>query len=254
LFLVTIAIQRSSWNKIQSISLLSNEVSSSTLLQGTTENLGRTSSTARSRQSNQRWSSNPCPAWQNSGAEVRCARHPSLGGTRRDTLAGASSFCVGGAISQACLMVAQIQEDLSPQWKGPCQEAAASMARPMSNLLTPPGLIRTKHLPGPINEARNAKLDPMPNQPGAWINTKRGCHCLQVDKVGGGLGLLKAGSKTAVPGALKRTTSVFHWEYLSALLTDRDNASMKAPKVRRAIKVHSTDPNPEPPDHRPFSW
>jgi hypothetical protein len=190
------------------------------------------------------WNKGPvCKAsltrWSEAGYTSRCKL---LNATR-----------VGGAIAQSRLMVARVLHALAPQWTWPCEEAAAAMARPMSNLLTPPGLVRTKHHPGPIAEAASAKLEPMPNQPGAWIQTERGFRRLQLDEVGRGLGLNKASSTTAVPGPLKRTTSVFHWEYLSEILTNRDAASMTAP-TRTSVQDHTTRPSPAVPAPPPFSW
>jgi hypothetical protein len=176
-------------------------------------------------------------------------RWADVGYTSRCKLINATR--VGGAIAQSRLMVARIQKDSAPHWQWPCEEAAATMARPMSNLLTPPGLVRTHHQSGPITKAANAKLDPMPTQPGAWIQTERGFRRLQLDEVGRGLGLLKAGSKLAFPGPLQRTTSIFHWEYLSEILTNHDEASMTAPTRPQARRHHppASPAGPETPEH-----
>jgi hypothetical protein len=78
-------------------------------------------------------------------------RWADVGYTSRCKLINATR--VGGAIAQSRLMVARIQKDSAPHWRWPCEEAAATMARPMSNLLTPPGLVRTHHQSGPITKA-----------------------------------------------------------------------------------------------------
>jgi hypothetical protein len=79
---------------------------------------------------------------------------------------------VGGAITQSRLLVARIQTQCPPQWSWPCEEAAAAMARPMSNLLTSPGLVRVKHRNESIPDAYDARTDPMPTQLGSWIRTE----------------------------------------------------------------------------------
>jgi hypothetical protein len=174
-----------------------------------------------------------------------------VGYTSRCKLVNATR--VGGAITQSRLMVARVQDEFAQQWRWPSEEASAAMARPMSNLLTPPGLVKTKHHQGSKADASDARTEPMPTQPGAWILTERGIRRLQLDEIGRGLGLPKSGSKEAVPGILTRTTSVFHWEYLSELLTEQDTKSMKTPK-RPRIKVHpGEDPIPGEP-MVPFSW
>jgi hypothetical protein len=124
----------------------------------------------------------------------------------------------------------------------------------MSNLLTPPGLVRATYRKEFIPDTYDSRTDPMPTQPGSWIRTDRGYRRLQLDEIGRGLGLLKVGSKTAAPGLLQQTTSVFHWEYLSELLTERHRGPMAAPKAGRTKQPSTASTTGPDTERAPFAW
>ena len=82
---------------------------------------------------------------------------------------------VGGAVLQSRLLVIRIQKEFQSLWMWRCKEID-EQRRPMSNLLTPPGLVPRKLYAHPPQGARvaSAQSDPMPAFPGAWIKTKQG--------------------------------------------------------------------------------
>ncbi len=51
---------------------------------------------------------------------------------------------VGGAIQQEKLITARVQQEWGHAWKWDPEEAQPDLIRPMSNLLTPPGLVPYK--------------------------------------------------------------------------------------------------------------
>jgi hypothetical protein len=163
---------------------------------------------------------------------------------------------VGGATTQARLLVARVTYEWSHLWLWGTEETGADTPRPMSNLLTPPGLIRAHtYVTGRTGDPV-AHIHPMPSLIGAYIQTERGTRRLLPEESGRGLGLPKEwqiSPKRITSGLLARTTSLFHWEYLSATL------------LREARPVTNPDPlltGPELKDRTrptlvqnpPFSW
>ena len=124
---------------------------------------------------------------------------------------------VGGALSQLRLLVARVRLDVRTQWHWPDLSTDVSQ-RPMANLLTPPGLCKSKFIRRPQGLIMNASTDPMPSHPQALIRTDKGVRMLQTDEFSRGLGFTKSESELVTGGLARRTTSVFHWEYLSTAL------------------------------------
>jgi hypothetical protein len=63
--------------------------------------------------------------------------------------------------------------------------------RPMSDLLTPPGLVRShNYVDGRVGDTI-ALLDPMPPTMGAYVQTTRGTQRLMPEETGRGLGIPK---------------------------------------------------------------
>jgi len=92
----------------------------------------------------------------------------------------------------------------------------ATVTRSMSNLLTPLGLVPKRlYLQRKSGHFPHAHRDPMPHQSGAFIETKKGVRCLTADELARGLGILKGADQNLREKPLKRTTSLFRWEYLS---------------------------------------
>ena len=113
--------------------------------------------------------------WDQLGYGTRCKR---MSATR-----------YGGAMVHDRLIVVRTAVDL-PTWEWAPEEAAAEVVRPMSNLLTPPGLVRTRYekeesVCCPVPDAH---VDPMPAVAGSLIRTERGLRRLQRDEAYRGLG------------------------------------------------------------------
>jgi hypothetical protein len=129
---------------------------------------------------------------------------------------------VGGAINQSRLLVARVKHEWGHLWIWNTEETEMNMARPMSNLLTPPGLIRSAtYVNGRIGDPI-ARLNPMPSNMGAYIKTERGTRRLLPEESGRGLGIpkeWKVDPSKITKGLLSRTTTLFHWEYLSSTLS-----------------------------------
>ncbi len=70
----------------------------------------------------------------------------------------------------------------------------------------------------------------MPSTVGAWIRTEKGIRRVSLEETSRGLGLPKdTGVKITAP-LLEQTTSLFHWEYLSAsLLTTKKETTSPSP-------------------------
>ena len=74
-----------------------------------------------------------------------------------------SATNVGGAFNQARLLVARVKLDWSHLWVWPMEETKIDTPRPMSNLLTPPGLVGAhKYVAGRTGDPI-ALLHPMPS-------------------------------------------------------------------------------------------
>jgi hypothetical protein len=126
---------------------------------------------------------------------------------------------VGGAIRQDRLIVARVQKKWNHLWKWDAKEASSELICPMSNLLTPPGLVPCRSYDR--HSDRNppdARTDPMPEQCRAWIHTEKGVQRLSLEETSRGLGILKDTEVPLSPSLLKNTTSLFHFEYISSSL------------------------------------
>ena len=88
----------------------------------------------------------------------------------------------GGAISQVRFVVARVKLEFSGAFDWPDIINNDAPPRAMSNLLTPPGLLRKRHFdPGSFQGAGAIYevTSPMPASPGRWVYTKReygGCN------------------------------------------------------------------------------
>jgi hypothetical protein len=125
---------------------------------------------------------------------------------------------VGGAIQQDRLLIARVHNAYNESWRWDTSDRAPDVIRPMGNLLTPPGLVNLRHYvrhPSP-DQLPHALRNPMPGRLGAFICTERGVRRVHPDETARGLGIPKTDSNRATSSMLQRTTSVFHWEYLSA--------------------------------------
>jgi hypothetical protein len=130
-----------------------------------------------------------------------------------------SATDVGGAINQSRLLVACVKHKWSHLWIWSTEETNLEIARPMSNLLTPPGLVRSNaHVQGRTGDPI-AQRDPMPSVMGAYIQTERGTRRLSPEESSRGSGVpkeWKADPTRITKGLLSRITTLFHWEYLSS--------------------------------------
>ena len=163
---------------------------------------------------------------------------------------------VGGAINQSRLLVARVQHEWSHLWMWGTEETELETARPMSNLLTPPGLVRASYVQGRTGDPI-AHRDPMPSTMGAYIQTERGARRLLPEESSRGLGVPKewrVESKRITKGLLERTTTLFHWEYLSSTLSrparPMPSQKGKAPALSWSELRNKTRPKPQV----PFSW
>mgnify|MGYP000066861504 CR=1 FL=1 len=129
---------------------------------------------------------------------------------------------VGGAIQQVRFLAVRVQEDWASYWHWPDFEKDSFQVRSMSKLLTPPGLVSVRDYRTPAGPCYlpDARTDPMPNRPKAWIKTEEGPGgCMRTRQ----LGLPKEwnwGLAALDPGLLSQTTSLFLWEYLSETLSN----------------------------------
>jgi hypothetical protein len=126
---------------------------------------------------------------------------------------------VGGAITQARLVVARVSLSWSHLWEWGPLEGALQFPRPMSNLLVPAGLLKSPYyVTGRMGDP-DAKTTPMPGQVKAYISTEKGVRRLLPEETGNGLGIPKQWKlepQQFTTGLLDRTTSIFHWEYLAS--------------------------------------
>jgi hypothetical protein len=164
---------------------------------------------------------------------------------------------VGGASSQSCLVVIRIVACDSERWTWDEFEAAQNCVRPMSNLLTPPGLLRrTKYLAKWPGAAYDPGLDPMPSRVGAMIVTDQGFRRLRHEESARGLGLPKGPGPEPTRAILERTTTVFHFEYLVGCWPrDPSPQTSEPPNVQRGSD-EPADPSPIDPkaaNYR-FEW
>jgi hypothetical protein len=163
------------------------------------------------------------------------------------------------AFNQARLLVARVSQEGSHLWIWNREETETESPRPMSNLLTPPGLVGAhKYVNGRTGDPI-AFLEPMPSSMGAYIQTERGTRRLMPEESGRGLGIpkeWKIDPKGITNGLLKHTTNLFHWEYLSATLSraageTKESKPLPQPLTWKAVKNESQG---DPAQHAPFSW
>jgi hypothetical protein len=145
--------------------------------------------------------------WQQMGY-VSCCRH--IGATH-----------AGGAILQSRLLVVRIQLQWSHLWVWATEETELNLPRPMSNLLTPPGLVpRNAYVKG-LKGMPDATTCPMPERLGAFIQTEKGARRVTPEELTRGIGVPRTWSlplTVLTDGVLRQMTSVFHWENLSESL------------------------------------
>ena len=148
---------------------------------------------------------------------------------------------LGGAIIQPRLLVVRILEPRKWIWD---TINPSSQRRPMSNLLTPPGLLYQRarqyysKVQGNVYEAHR---DPMPETPGRWIRTDRGIRRLLAEEVARGLGVPKSwhvNPNDYTTKKLQATTSVYHWEYIAQCIYQQENSRVKIESLRiKAPKI-----------------
>ena len=168
---------------------------------------------------------------------------------------GGGTCHVGGAIAQVRLLVARVPEECSSVWSWGTYPPPPYHPRPMSNLLTPPGLIKSTSYCCLTLDSPQATSDPMPCFPGAWIITEHGHRRLLLDECARGLGIPKdwrLDPRKLNGNTLLRTTSVFHWEFLSTSFLPTVSTSYQAGSSSpSATIVPSSLTDMSPP---PFSW
>jgi hypothetical protein len=133
-----------------------------------------------------------------------------------------SATNIGGAIVQSRLLVAQVKQAWSHPWVWNLKESKADLPWPMSNLLTPAGLIKSSCYVMNIGGAPDMLTEPMPGFVGAYITTDWGIRQVLPEETGQGLGIpkeWKVEPYDMTKGLLDQITSLFHWEYLSYTLS-----------------------------------
>jgi hypothetical protein len=162
---------------------------------------------------------------------------------------------IGGAIHQKKLIVARVQKEWSHAWKWAPEEAQPDLIRPMSNLLTPPGLVPYKAYDRKsTRDPPDARTEPMPGTLGAWIKTEKGIRRVTLEETSRGLGLQKGLATSPTVSLVENTTSIFHWEYLSAsLVTNKRRATNKpGPDPRTTIDPSQEEKSEE--EQEAFTW
>jgi hypothetical protein len=166
---------------------------------------------------------------------------------------------VGGAINQSRLLIARVKREWSHLWVWSTEETEINTPRPMSNLLTPPGLVGShKYVSGRSGDPV-AIIHPMPSVMGAYVETERGTRRLMPEETSRGLGVpkeWKVDPKKITKGSLERTTSLFHWEYLSTTLSRVERAKAKSDPLPRPLNWNEMrdKTRPTPVKNVPFSW
>jgi hypothetical protein len=156
----------------------------------------------------------------------------------------------------------QSKQEWSHLWIWQAAETELDAPRPMSNLLTPPGLIRSqKYVQGRTGDPI-AQIYPMPSIMGAYMQTERGTRRLMPEETGRGLGVpkeWKIAPKRITQGLLaRRTTSLFHWEYLSTTLSRKARpayqsdgpSSLTWKEMRMPVETEHVPFSRKPPDLR----
>ena len=153
---------------------------------------------------------------------------------------------VGGAIVQPRLIVLRVSKRHIKEWQwSPIK--ATEQSRPMSNLLTPPGLLRLKphqYKTSVAGFVADSASHSMPGKPGSWIRTEQGIRRLTVEEVGRGLGIPKSWTipiSLLTHQRLEATTSLFHWEYITQCLVDSLNITSAAPSTEEEERFFILD-------------
>lgn len=172
-------------------------------------------------------------------------RWEKLGYNTRMKLINATT--IGGAIRQQRLMLTRIAKTSAARdmlWDDNKSTVSShTLARPMSNLLTPEGLIGKQRYSTDINQnGIDSETEPMPPYQ-AWIRTRRGVRRLRLDELARGLGMEKSQvekvTRKLSPAILQRTTSTFHWEYLSIGLAT--TGAIKCPRKTPVVNENQKD-------------
>ena len=153
------------------------------------------------------------------------SRWAKLGYTTRGLVV--QSTRVGGAITQARLLVVGHLDSI-PSFQWPVQDDPSVTPRAMSNLLTPPGLVPRdswrRRLPKYAKRYWVPHQDPMPWEDGLtgthWIHLDKGYRPITGAEMLQGLG--RKASNDPKTSLLRRTSSVFLWEYLGRALAGQD--------------------------------
>lgn len=182
--------------------------------------------------------------WRELGYATRCRR---VCATR-----------IGGAITQTRLLVVRIAEGSADQWEWPAMEPEGDTLRPMSNLLTPPGLVGwNKYIKPPSSAppALDVHAKPMPDQPGSLLSTERGIRRLLPEEIARGLGFPKELGLTPSASTITRTTSVFHWEFLSESFDRLDGPRPEdLSAAKEALKRDPTSVTESIDEEEPYTW
>ena len=162
---------------------------------------------------------------------------------------------IGGAIRQERLMIARVEFSCSDKWIW-ADIPFDPPIRPMSNLLTPPGLVpKCCYISEEVVIQGDSRTDPMPNKPGARIRTERGVRGLRLDEYCRGLGLSDSLSKCLPRGVAVRTTSLFHWEYISSSLMSAKPEPLSPLFLDHSFPMLSIEkPKNTLVNKSPFSW
>jgi hypothetical protein len=123
---------------------------------------------------------------------------------------------IGGAINQSRLLVARVRKGWTHLFQWPGVERDKKYRRLMASLLKPAGLVRSKYYLDWTGDPK-ARESPMPNRPGAFIETERGSCRLLMEETANGLGIPKGWEvppKQLSTHLFDHTTSVLHWEYV----------------------------------------
>ena len=197
-------------------------------------------------------------------SKATVTRWADQGYTTRGTVV--SALKVGGAIAQSWLLVCRhLNTCQGPIW--PEQDEATTSPRAMSNLLTPPGLVPRaryrKHLPDYVPKAYHPTQDPMPWEDGLkgshWVSTERGYRAIAPDELLNGLGKKGVEPKTSL---LRRTTSVYLWEYLGRALSGLEAPQRSTVRIKgeslawsaRDQLIREAAALPDQPDPEPYHW
>jgi hypothetical protein len=125
--------------------------------------------------------------------------------------------------------------------------------------IDPPGLIGShKYVDGRSGDPI-AIVHPMPSVMGAYVQTERGTRRLTPEETSRGLGVpkeWKIDPKNITKGSLERTTSLFHWEYLSTTLSRKERVTVKPDPHPRSLNWDDMriKTRPTPAKNVPFSW